>query len=277
MELINAPLRVLFDAILAPFAGRSPMLTLVPISVVVGVLALLLFKWTSNQRALEAARRRQVAGFFEIRLFNDDLRNLLGAQGRILKATGRYFLHTLIPLAILAVPFVLIVAQLQFHYGYLGLTAGETTLLKVRLEESTLSGGSEKPRSTLTAPSGVEVETPAVWIPSERTLVWRLRAAGPGDYTLQLDVGGERHTKSLTVSDRVVRRSPVRPGRNLGAQLLYPAEAPLPADAAVESIEMLYPGAKVNVLGLRMHWLIAFIILTVVAALLLRKPLGVTI
>lgn len=277
MELINAPLRVVFDAVLAPFAGRSPMFTLVPISVLVGVLALLLFKWTSNQQALEAARRRQLAGFFEIRLFNDDLRNLLGALGRILRATGRYFLHTLIPLAILLVPFGLIVAQLQFHYGYGGLEVGDTTLLKVRLQEPASADG-QKPDAGLTAPSGVEVETPAVWIPSERTLVWRLRAAEPGEHTLDLDVGGESLSKSLTVSDRVVRRSPLRPGgKSLGAQLLYSAESPLPADGPVESIELRYPDAEVNLLGLHMHWIIAFLILTVVAALLLRKPLGVTI
>lgn len=275
MELINAPLRAVFDALLAPFAGRSPMLTLVPISAVVGVLALLLFKWTSNQKALEAARRRQLAGFFEIRLFNDDLRNLLGAQGRILRATGGYFLHTLIPLAILLVPFGLIVAQLQFHYGYEGLEVGDTTLLKVRLQEPASDG--RKPDARLTTPSGVEVETPAVWIPSERILVWRLRAAEPGEHTLTLDIGGESLDKSLTVSDRVVRRSPVRPGKSLGAQLLYPAESPLPADGPVESIELRYPEAEVNLLGLHMHWVIAFLILTVIAALLLRKPLGVTI
>lgn len=276
MELINAPLRAVFDALLAPFAGRSPMFTLVPISVLVGLLALLLFKWTSNQKALEAARRRQLAGFFEIRLFNDDLRNLLGAQGRILRATGRYFLHTLIPLAILLVPFGLIVAQLQFHYGYQGLAMGDTTLLKVRLEDSASADG-RKPDAGLTMPSGVEVETPAVWIPSERTLVWRLRAAEPGEHTLHLDIGGESLSKSLTVSDRVVRRSPLRPGKSLGARLLYPAESPLPADGPVESIELRYPEAEVNLLGIRMHWIIAFLILTVVAALLLRKPLGVTI
>lgn len=276
MELINAPLRVVFDAVLAPFAGRSPMFTLVPISMLVGVLALLLFKWTSNQQALEAARRRQLAGFFEIRLFNDDLRNLLGAQGRILRATGRYFLHTLIPLAILLVPFGLIVAQLQFHYGYGGLEVGDTTLLKVQLQESASADG-QKPDARLTTPSGVELETPAVWIPSERTLVWRLRAAEPGEHTLELNVGGESLSKSLTVSDRVVRRSPVRPGESLGAQLLYPAESPLPADGPVESIELRYRETEVNLLGLHMHWIIAFLILTVVAALLLRKPLGVTI
>ncbi|MGH9381380.1 MAG: hypothetical protein ACRD2Z_12300 [Thermoanaerobaculia bacterium] len=276
MELIHAPLRAVFDAILAPFAGRSPMLTLVPISAVVGVLALLLFKWTSNQKALEAARRRQLAGFFEIRLFNDDLRNLLGAQGRILRATGRYFLHTLVPLVALLPPLFLLVAQLQFHYGYEGLRPGDTTLLQVRLDEATASADG-KPAVTLNAPSGAEVETPAVWIPTERKLVWRLRAVEPGEHTLELAVGGASYTKSLTVSNQVVRRSPVRPGASLGAQLLYPAEAPLAKGGPVTSIELRYPDAEVNLLGWHTHWLIAFFILTVVAALLLKKPLGVTI
>lgn len=276
MELINAPLRVFFDAVLAPFAGRSPMLTLVPISVVVGIVALLLFKWTSNQSALEAARRRQIAGFFEIRLFNDDLRSLLAAQGRILRATGRFLLYTLVPLVVLLVVLLPVIGQLHFRYAYTGLEPGDSVLLKVKLAAVPGDRG-ERPAATLSAPSGVQVETPAVWIPAEHTLAWRLRAAEHGDHTLELDLGGETVTKTVTVSDRIVRRSPVRPGRSLGAQLLYPAARPLPREGPVESIELLYPSTQVNLLGWRTHWMVAFLLLTIVAGLVLRGPLKVTI
>lgn len=276
MEKLNAPLRALFGAILAPFAGRSPMLTLVPISIVVGVAALLLFKVTSNQKALTAARDQQYAGFFEIRLFNDDLPNILKAQGRILKATGRYVLHILVPMAVLMPPLFLVVAHLQFHYGYEGLHRGDATLLRVQVGPKTANDG-RKPRFTLTAPAGIRVETPSVWIPSERALVWRVRAMEPGEHQLNLAVGDRQVTKSLTVSDRVVRRSPVRPGGGLGAQLLYPAEAPLPKGSPVESIELNYPAADVNLAGWHVNWIIAFLILSIVAAVVLRKPLRVTI
>jgi hypothetical protein len=276
MEILNAPLRAIFGAVLAPFAARSPMWTLVPISVVVGVLALLVFKVTSNQPALAASRERQFAGFFEIRLFNDDLVNIFRAQGRILKATGAYLLRILVPLAVLMPVLILVIAQLQFHYGYEGLRPGEPTLVRARLDTRTLATAG-KPSAILRAPAGVRVETPAVWIPSERILVWRVRATRPGDYEMQLSVGGTHVTKSLTVSDRIVRRSPVRPGRSVITQLFHPAEPPLPGDGPVESFEVNYPAASVNLAGWHTNWLIAFFILSLVAALALRRPLRVTI
>ena len=56
---------------------------------------------------------------------------------------------------------------------------------------------------------------------------------------------------------------------------LNPVEAPLPAGAPVESIAIDYPDGDVSLLGWRMHWLVAFFILTLVFALALQRPLGV--
>lgn len=252
------------------------MWTLVPISAVIGVVALLVFKWTSNQPALEAARQQQTAGFFEIRLFNDDLANIFRAQGRILKATAVYLLRIIVPLAVLMPVLFVVIAQLQPHYGYQGLRPGEATLVRARLDNEAGSAA-RKPRVVLSAPKGVRVETPSVWIPSERLLVWRVRATRPGSYELRLNLGDTRIEKSLTVSDRVVRRSPVRPGRAFFDQLFYPAEPPLPKGGLVESVEVSYPSAQVNLIGWHTSWLIAFFILSLVAALALRRPLKVTI
>jgi hypothetical protein len=81
----------------------------------------------------------------------------------------------------------------------------------------------------------------------------------------------------MVVSDRVVRRSPIKvsSGDWLG-QIAYPAETPVPAEGPIEKIELAYPEADVNLLGWRTHWLIAFLLLTIVFAFALRGPLGVT-
>lgn len=277
MHLINGALRPLFDALLRPFAAQSPMVTLVPISALFAVLALLVFKKFSNQTKMDAVKRKIHAGFFEIRLFNDDLRAILRAQGAILRHNLHYLGLTLVPIVIL-LPFVsLMVAQLQFHYGYEGLKPGQTTLVKAVLHGDAAGGLGDKPAATLDAPAGLEVETPAVWIPSQRELAWRIRADQPGSYELELNLDGRRFSKSVTVSDQIVRRSPYRPDGSAWWQFVYPAEAPLPADGPLKAIEVGYPEASVNLLGWHTHWTIAFLILAIAIALILRKPLGVTI
>lgn len=277
MHVINGALRPLFDAILRPFAAHSPMWTLVPISAVFAVIALLVFKRFSNQTKMDAVKRKIHAGFFEIRLFNDDLRAIIRAQGDILRHNLHYLGLTLVPIVIL-LPFVsLMVAQLQFHYGYEGLQPGESTLVKVILHDNVANASMDKPAAQLEAPQGLQVETPAVWIPSSRELAWRLRANAPGAYELKLNLDGQQFTKSVTVSNQVVRRSPYRPDGSIWDQFVYPAEPPLPAGGPVQAIEVGYPEASVNLFGWHTHWTIAFLVLAIAIALVLRKPLGVTI
>ena len=106
-------------------------------------------------------------------------------------------------------------------------------------------------------------------------MVWRLAGREPGSYELRLiDDYGFATTKSLVVSDRVVRRSPIKVSSSdwLG-QIAYPAETPVPKDGPIEKIELAYPEADVNLLGWKTHWLIAFVLLTIVFAFALRGPL----
>jgi hypothetical protein len=74
----------------------------------------------------------------------------------------------------------------------------------------------------------------------------------------------------------VTRRSPNRLERNLGNQLLYPAEDPIPIGVPIEEMTVAYPDAEVWLLGWRTHWSIVLLILSVVFAFALRKRFGVT-
>jgi hypothetical protein len=58
---------------------------------------------------------------------------------------------------------------------------------------------------------------------------------------------------------------------------LYPSETVIPAESAITSIAVDYPEGSVDVFGWRVHWLIAYGVFSLVAALLLSRWLGVTI
>ena len=72
-----------------------------------------------------------------------------------------------------------------------------------------------------------------------------------------------------------MKRSPIRTDRFLD-QLLYPGEPGFPPGAAVSAIEVLYPEREVNFFGWDTHWLVPFIIITIILAFALKKPLRVT-
>ncbi len=277
MSLFNAFFRAIFDRMMGPFEGMPALVTLLPISLVFSVFALYAFKWTSDQDAMEEVKRKIHAGIFEIRLFNDDLRAIFRAQFEVFGHVLNNFRLILIPLLWMLVPAGILVTQLQFHYGYSGLEPGDRVLVKAILKGDPEPTNREKPAYSLEVPAGIRVETEPIWIPSRNEITWRIAVEAEGSYELRIVAAdGTSSTKSLQVTDKIVRRSPKR-GSTFLDQLASPAEAPLPADSPFRAIWVDYPEADVSLFGLiELNWVIAFLLLSVPIAFALRGPLGVT-
>ncbi len=274
MGVLNALLGGVINALLFPFRGFPPLVGLTVVSVVAGVAMLLVFKVTSNQKGVTAVKRRIAAGIFEIRLFNDDPRAIVRAQFDILRHTFTYLGLNMVPVLWMIVPLVLVIIQLQFHYGYRGLEPGDVALVKV-----TFNGESppDAPDVSLEVDPGIEVESPLLWIPSLREADWRIAVTQPGEHEVRVRIGGEVYSKRVKVSDDIVRRTPVRPSAGFIDQLVYPVERPLPKNSPVESITVTYAEAEIGFLFWDMHWIIVFFIISIVAAFLLQKPFKVTL
>lgn len=289
MSVLNALLARSFDVLLMPFRQWPPIAGLAAVSLVTAVAMLLIFKRTSDQERLAAVKRQIHAAIFEIRLFNDDMRAVFRAQGEILRHNLTYLRLSMVPMLWMIVPLVLVIAQLQFHYGYDGLAPGQAVLLKAQVRESVVVSSEASPEVSLAStadrreiaalelPPQIEAQTPAVWIPATREVIWRIAPREPGEYDLRLRVGNESFTKSVRVSSDVVRRSPVRLEVGFLNQLLYPAEAPLPGGAALTSISLAYPERDIQILGWGVHWMIVYFVLSMLFAFALRKRFNVTL
>ena len=254
-----------------------PNVGLILISAVVSVGILLIFKKVSNQGRIDAVKRKIQAALFEIRLFNDDLGAILRAQMDILRHNLSYLRLQLFPLLFILPPVLIIMTQLQPFYGYRGLEVGEPVLFKVQLQppgEDVEFLLGDKPAIELEMPSGLELQSPAVWMPSKGQMVWILAATEPGDFELQFKLDGNTYAKSVRSSDRTIRRSPLR-ASSVGDQFLYPVEPPLSRDGPIRSISVAYPEDPEMLLMPRWMWI--FFVLTIVFAFALRKPMGVTI
>jgi hypothetical protein len=271
---VNAALTALVDLLFAPVIRIAPLTTLVVVSAMTGLAMLWVVGRTSNQAGIADAKRGIHAALFEIRLFNDNLGAVLRAVGRVLWQNGRYLGYSLVPLAWVAVPLMLVVAQLQAFYGYEGLTVGAPVLLTTRLRDARAASASGA--MSLKAPDGIRVETGAVVLPGASEVIWRIVPTAPGDYALTARVGGSEVDKTVHVADGPARRSPVRVSSLLD-QLLYPSEPPVPEDAPVSHIALPYPERGVAVLGWRVHWMILYVALSMITAFAFARRLGVTL
>jgi hypothetical protein len=270
---LNRAFGALLERLLIPLDRLAPIAGLATVSALVAVGMLFAFKATSDQKRITEVKRSIQAGLFEMRLFSDDPRTILQAQGDILRATWMYLRLSAVPLLWMILPLVLVTEHLQSHYGYQGLEMGGSALVKVLMKP----GSESQARSlVLVLPSGLRVETPMIWSPATREAAWRITADRDGDYVLTVALGGARFTKTVLVSNAVGRRSPLRPEPGILNQLFYPSEPPLPADAPIGSIAVTYRQGYVPVAGWDIHWLTAFFIVSLIAAVLLKRRFRVT-
>jgi uncharacterized membrane protein (DUF106 family) len=275
MELIVGALRALFDGILLPFRGMPALVGLAVVSLLTAIGMLLVFKATSNQKKIGEVKRRIYAGLFEIRLFNDDARAIFRAQAEILINNLKYVGLSLVPMLWMIVPILLVLTQLQFHYGYRGLEPGQKTVFKVVMKKEkapqTALAREKGPSVTLELPEGLKLETPGVWIPSKAEIAWRLAAVDPGDYIVNVKLEGEEPVaKRVHVGDSIVRRSPSRLEAGFKNQLFYPAEPPLPKSSSLAGVYVDYDDAEVSLFGWKTLWMVVFFILSIVFGFALK-------
>src|SRR5580765_2564469 len=72
------------------FGLNNPTLLVIVISVVIGLLMVIVFRYTSDQKAIHVAKEQLKAHLLAVRLFQDQLSAVLREYGRILRGTARY-------------------------------------------------------------------------------------------------------------------------------------------------------------------------------------------
>jgi hypothetical protein len=197
------------------------------------------------------------------------------AQGQILRANLRYLALNLKPLLVMIVPLILILAQLNLWFGSEPLAVGRSAILKVRLEPKVDLMGTEV---TLETPPGIAIETPPLRIEEAREVDWRIKPASPGRFDLTVRAGGKSHLKTVVVNGRRLEKvSPVKVKRSFLDEVLYPGEKALPRESGIKAVEIVSATKKLPLLGLKLHWLIAYLGLSIIFGFALKKPFRVEI
>lgn len=271
MDTFNSALGALLGGYFRLFGWAHPLVGLAVLSVLAGIAMLWLFARVSNQAAVAATKRRVYAHLLELRLFVDEPAMMWRAQGQLMAANLRYLGLMLVPALVIAVPMVVLLVRMEAYYGRAPLPVGSDAIVTL---ETLGAMDPNSPAPKMEAPAGIAVETPAVRIAGERQISWRIRALGrvSGELKFELPQG--------TVGKRIEAGSGFRmvAGRrthSMVSALWYPDEPRLASAAAWIDVE--YPSAEIEFLGLRWHWLVWFTIISMAAALLFKKRFGVVL
>lgn len=271
MNAFNSVTSAIFDVILAPFGHGPAGFDLLVWPILGGIIALIVYKYASNQKGIERAKDQIKMHLYEVRLYRHDMLVVLGSTVMIFLKNFIYVGHNVMPMLVMAPPMLTVMFQLEANYAFAPSEVGSVELLEVQLQK----GSDVKATDIqLQLPAGVALEAPPVRTP-DGFAAWRLRAETAGDHELTLVAGDHTLVKGWAVGGDA-RKVPIKRTRHWTA-ILYPGEEGIPADSPFYSAELGYPERE-----LAWIWdgeagiLMWFLVLSLVAGFALRKPFGVT-
>jgi hypothetical protein len=287
---LNAVANAFGGVVLAPIAILPEWLSATLIAGVTGLLLLLVFKYTSNQRAIKAVRNDIKAHLLALKLFKDSTSVVLRAQGRVFLGAFRLLMLAVVPLLVMLVPVFLLLGQLALWYQHRPLRIGEDAVITVKL-----NGNAESsfPDVRLQPTNALEVREPGrVRVFSKREICWNITARERGYHRLVFHVDGQARKgdessskgsapfvadKELAIGDGFMQVSVQRPGWDWWEALLNPLEPPFRPDSPIRSIEIKYPGHSTwTIWGLE-PWILYWFVVAMIAALAFRRWLNVNI
>jgi len=217
------------------------------IAAVTGVVLLWMVKRFSDQARIAVAKHQMRARLYAMRLYTDDPALILRAQRELLLWTARYLAHMLRPIAIAAVPAMVLFLQLDNVYGHRPLGPGESAVVTAQF-----GGGTDVRALAATLEGrGVVVETPGVRVPDRRQICWRVRAIDRISGSLVLHAGGQSISKACRCGHGLWGLSP--------------------------SIQVSCQAPTMDVFGYGMDWAWWFGIVSLISMLAMRRRFGVAL
>lgn len=268
MAAVITFLNSLGDLLLGPLQ-RLGGIGFVLVSAVLGVLLVFLWGRVSNQEGIRGVKRSIYTRLLESVLFRHDLKLSLSAQGHMFGLALRYLLLAVPPLIILSIPCILVLAQLYRYYGAAPVSPGKWILVQAMAADKNAAGSLELRADA----EGVSVLGPLREVDSP-VLVWRVDVSKSSPAALSFLMNGQEilaHQLNLPGSSGPVSGQYVQPGLE---SLLFPSP-PLPA--ALRSIKFSYEDAKISLLGVRMHWVLAFFLVSLIAGLIGARVFKVSV
>ena len=248
-----------------------PAAIVIVLSIVIGLLMVLVFAWTSDQKAIHVAKDHLKAHLLAVRLFQDQLPVVLRSYGRIVLGTGRYLRLAFKPLLYAIIPLTVLIVFLDLYLGWKPLKSGETFLVKVHTASADALDG-----VSLQLPPDIESTAPAVHVPADNEVIWRAEAAKQGQYEISVADAGQTVSKRVVVSEGIPRVSPIRL-QGFWKRIFISGEPALPDGSHIQSVEVVYPARNIYFLGMEWNWIWLFFVLSLIAGFAFKSILGIEI
>jgi uncharacterized membrane protein (DUF106 family) len=255
------------------FLLTSPLALVIAVSVIVGLAMVVLFGYTSDQKAIGIAKDQLKAHLLAVRLYRDQIPVVMGSYGKILRGTGRYLKLAFKPLLYVIIPITFLIVEMDRYLGQTPIPTNTPFLLTLHM---TSPGASND--TVLDLPPEISMTALPLNIPAENEIVVRLVGSRKGKYEIKIPAApGQSVTKAVCVGDGMPRISTVRLRGHFWSRMFSSAEPALPENTPFDSISINYPDRNIDIAGYGMNWIWLFFILSMVAGFIFKELLGIKI
>jgi uncharacterized membrane protein (DUF106 family) len=274
--------RILPGSLCIAFANvwTSPLAIVIVLSIVIGLLMVVLFGYTSDQKAIGIAKDRLKAHLLAVRLYRDQIPVVMGSYGKILRGTGVYLKLAFKPLLYVIIPITLLMVQIDRYLGSTPLAINAPFLFTVNLAAAG-AGQSDSDSAlnnvSIELPPEITATAPPVHAMANHEVIWRLAGSKEGKYGIKVAAGGSTAEKDVCIGGGLPRISTVRLRDHFWERMFTSAESSLPDNSPIESISINYADRNIAIAGYGMNWIWLFFILSMVAGFIFKEVLGIQI
>jgi hypothetical protein len=152
------------------------------------------------------------------------------------------------------------------------LRPAQNFLVEARVEDPAVASEVE-----LQLPPELVSSAPAVHIPKEKEVVWRVVAQGEGKYDIHIAAAGQTASKQVVVSPGLARISQVRLRGNFWERMLSSGEPALAESSPIQSIAITYPPRVIDFAWMEWNWIVLFFVVSLIAGFIFKSVLGIQV
>jgi uncharacterized membrane protein (DUF106 family) len=272
ITVVNSVANAVGKHLLSPIGFLPGWLSNTLIAAFMGTALLVIFKYTSNQAAIERTRNKIKENLLAIRLYKDSVLVILSSEAKIFGAALLLLLHSLRPMLVMMMPVLLLLVQMGLWYQYRPINPNETTIVTMGLNDTSDTW----PKIELRRNSSIKLTNGPARILSKKMVCWEISTSEPGYHKIVFNVDDKQVEKDLAVGDGFMRVSSLRPQNKWSQVILNPSERPFHAGDLVKFISIEYPLRQSGVSGSG-WWAVYFFVASMVIAFIFKPFLRVKI
>lgn len=273
-------LNLLFDGLDLAFGWAGAFVAVTIVSGLVGMLFIMAFPHVSSQKGIVAVKDRIKVNLLGIRLFQDDLKTVMKSTAGMFGWNFVYLGLNILPMIVLAAPFMIVWFQLNALYAFDPLERGKEQMVVVELAE-----GVDPAAVEVVLAEGIDLQQQVnLPVSGDGRILLRLTPTAAGSLPLTLRHGGEEVVKTLEVESSPGRLARLRTSEPLSrfaaAQdpMVKFGDPPLPGDSFLRAVTVDYPPRPLGFMGGgEISIMIWFVVVSMAVGFGLKGAFGVVI